>query len=245
MGVGAGIVYDSEPNDEFRECQLKARFLTGLQHSFELFETMHATREQGCRHWDRHLQRLRASAAFFRLVFDEEKITEGVREACVQLPAGVPHRMRLALNADGVCSIQYSPLSPLTEPVKLLLASQPVEVDPLFLRHKTTVRTAYDQAWRTAESQGAFDMLFCNARGEVTEGGRSNVFVKLDGRWFTPPLSSGALPGVMRAVLLDDAQWQAQERVLTLDDLRAAEEIVICNALRGAVRAEIVWNSVV
>ncbi|MGE5622047.1 MAG: aminotransferase class IV, partial [Bacillota bacterium] len=73
----------------------------------------------------------------------------------------------------------------------------------------------------------------------LTEGGRSNVFVKLDGRWYTPPLACGLLPGVMRAVLLADPAWNAQERRLTLDDLRRADEIVVCNALRGPLRARI------
>jgi para-aminobenzoate synthetase/4-amino-4-deoxychorismate lyase len=153
----------------------------------------------------------------------------------------MPYRMRLALDDEGNCQLQQAPLTSLTEPVKLLIAPLPVAVDPLFLLHKTTVRTAYDHAWRSAESAGAIDTLFCNARGEVTEGGRSNVFVKLDGRWHTPPLSCGVLPGVMRAAMLADPQWMASERVLTLDDLRKAEQIVVCNALRGALAAEIVW----
>ena len=127
----------------------------------------------------------------------------------------------------------------LPEPVKLLLSEQPTIADDLFLRHKTTVRERYDDAWRSAEAQGAFDMLFFNTQGELTEGGRCSVFVKLDGRWYTPPLSAGLLPGVMRAILLDDPIWDARERRLTLDDLRVAEEIVVCNALRGVLRAEV------
>jgi para-aminobenzoate synthetase/4-amino-4-deoxychorismate lyase len=74
----------------------------------------------------------------------------------------------------------------------------------------------------------------------LTEGGRSNVFIKLRGRWYTPPLSAGLLPGVMRDVLLNDSTWRATERRLTVVDLRAAEEIVVCNALRGAMRAVLV-----
>ncbi|HSY26775.1 MAG TPA: aminotransferase class IV, partial [Burkholderiaceae bacterium] len=242
MGVGAGIVHDSRADDEYEECQLKARFLIGLRHDFELFETMHATREHGCRHLDRHLMRLRSSAAFFGFSFDEVKIKTMLQEACSDLPATVPHRLRLALVADGSCVLQRAPLAALTEPVKLLLAQQPVALDPLFLQHKTTVRTDYDNAWRAAESQDAFDTLFCNRQGEITEGGRSNVFVKLGGRWFTPPLVSGVLPGVMRSVVLDDPQWNAIEKRLTLDDLRVAEEIILCNALRGVLRVEIVWG---
>lgn len=71
----------------------------------------------------------------------------------------------------------------------------------------------------------------------MTEGGRSNVFVKLAGRWYTPPLASGVLPGIMRAVLLDDPAWAARERRLSRSDLLAAEAVVLCNSLRGAMQA--------
>lgn len=80
-------------------------------------------------------------------------------------------------------------------------------------------------------------MLFFNERGELTEGGRSSVFVKLDGKWFTPPIDAGVLPGVMRAVLLEELG--AAERTLTMDDLRNAEDLFISNALRGAVKARL------
>lgn len=82
-------------------------------------------------------------------------------------------------------------------------------------------------------------MLFFNERGELTEGGRSNVFVKLDGQWVTPPLSCGVLPGVMRGVLLDDPAFAAKERVVTRDDLSRAEALLLTNALRGTLDAEL------
>jgi para-aminobenzoate synthetase/4-amino-4-deoxychorismate lyase len=138
--------------------------------------------------------------------------------------------------------VQSAPLTLLSSPVKVLLARQPTVANALFLRHKTTVRERYDAAWRAAEAEGAFDMLFCNTLGELTEGARSNVFVKLEGRWYTPPLAAGLLPGVMRAVLLGDPAWNASERRLTLDDLRAAEEVVVCNALRGVLNAIVQWS---
>ena len=107
----------------------------------------------------------------------------------------------------------------------------------IFLRHKTSVRGRYDAAWRAAETHGAFDALFFNERGELTEGGRSNVFVRFGEAWYTPPLASGVLPGVMRAVLLDDPAWHAGERTITRSMLEQADEIVVCNALRGLLRA--------
>lgn len=238
MGVGAGIVHDSVAADEYAECGLKAKFLTGLKSDFELFETMYATREDGCRHVELHLQRLRSSAAYFGFAFNDADVRRTLDRTCAGLSPG-PHRVRLALKQSGECAVQSAQLVPLSGPVSVLLAQQPTLSTDLFLRHKTTVRERYDEAWRAAEAQGAFDMLFFNTRNELTEGARSNVFIKLDGRWYTPPLAAGLLPGVMRTVLIADPAWNATERKLTLEDLRAAEEVVVCNALRGALRATI------
>ena len=241
MGVGAGIVHDSVAADEYEECRLKARFLIGMQAEFELFETMYATRDDGVRHLDRHLLRLAASAAYFGFVFDEGKIRAALHAACAAFDDASARRLRFALRQDGSHTIQSAALTPLVEPVHILLAEEATDGRDLFLRHKTTIRTAYDAAWRAAERQGAFDKVFCNTQGQLTEGGRSTLFVKLQGQWYTPPLSSGLLPGVMRAAVLDDPIWSAQERILTREDLRNAEQIFVCNALRGVVPAVIVW----
>lgn len=242
MGVGAGIVHDSDAAREYAECRLKARFLSGLPQDFTLFETMHATREDGCRHVELHLARLRSSAAYFGMPYDQSGIRARLAETCAVLPAGSAHRVRLTLGCSGF-DVSSAPLSVLAAPVRLLLSPLPVLGDDLFLRHKTSVRVRYDEAMRAAESRGAFDMLFFNLRGELTEGARSNVFVKLAGRWHTPPLAAGALPGVMRSVLMTDPAWNAVERTISVEDLRAAEEVVVTNALRGAVRATIDWQA--
>ncbi|WP_413673116.1 chorismate-binding protein [Massilia cellulosiltytica] len=237
LGVGAGIVYDSDAGAEFAECRLKAGFLTGLANDFEIFETIHATRADGCRHLERHLARLGASAAYFGHPFKPDLARAAVVEACAALPDDAPHRVRLALRPDGEIVVQTGVLAPLQEPVAVLLADAPTRAHDVFLRHKTSIRSRYDAAWRAAESAGAFDTLFFNERDELTEGGRSNVFVKIGGRWYTPPLSSGVLPGVMRGVLLDDPAWGAIECPLTRESLARAQEIVVCNALRGPLRA--------
>ncbi len=242
MGVGAGIVHDSRAQDEWEECALKAQFLTGLAPDFELFETMYANQGEGCRNLPRHLARLEASAQQFGFAWDEATVRGALQAALTAMtamPAGQPHRLRLALKPDGTCSVQTAPLQALKEPVYFLLADETTEANDLFLAHKTTLRARYDAAWKSAEAAGAFDQLFFNAEGELTEGGRSNVFVKLAGRWYTPPLSSGVLPGVMRAVLLDDPAWAASERRLSRSDLLAAEAVVLCNALRGAMPASL------
>jgi len=83
-------------------------------------------------------------------------------------------------------------------------------------------------------------MVFFNERGELTEGGRSNVLVNIGGRWFTPPLSSGVLPGIMRSVLMDDPEWGVTERHINAVELQQADAVAVCNALRGVMLAELV-----
>ena len=90
---------------------------------------------------------------------------------------------------------------------------------------------------RDAEAVGAFDRLFVNAEGALTEGGRSTLLVRLDGRWTTPPLSAGVLPGVMRSALMVDPVWLVSERVLWPADLGRAQALAVCNALRGVLPA--------
>lgn len=241
MGVGAGIVHDSETAAEYAECQLKARFLTGLPHEFTLFETLHVTRSGGYRHLALHLQRLRTSAAYFGFAYPEDQVHKALEDALDGLRPAQAYRARLSLDQSGQCVLEVAPLTPLPAAVTVLIGTHQTNAADVFLRHKTTVRTDYDAAWRAAEAKGAFDTLFTNAAGELTEGGRSNIFVQIQDRWYTPPLACGVLPGIMRSVLLADPRWSASERCLTLSDLRMAKRLVVCNALRGAMAATVIW----
>ncbi|MBU9163382.1 aminodeoxychorismate synthase component I [Burkholderia multivorans] len=242
MGVGAGIVLDSVAADEYAECELKARFLTDADPGFQLFETTCATPADGIRHVDRHLARLQRSADAFGFRFDADALRRAIDARCAALDGDGPYRMKLSLAKDGTLDIVAAALKPLPAgPVRVWLAADhgfaPTRANDALLLHKTTRRADYDRAWQAAEALGGFDMLFVNERGELTEGGRSNLFVKLDGQWVTPPLASGVLPGVMRAVLLDDPAFGAVERIVTRDDLARAQALLLTNALRGALDA--------
>lgn len=244
MRVGAGIVYDSDADSEYAECLLKARFLTGVSSDFSLIETLQAHRASGARHLNLHLERLSASARHFGFRCDTAQIAAQIRAVCAGLTDGQLYRMRLLLNADGSVDIRTAPMSvSLPSPVRLLLAEQPMQSQDVFLRHKTTLRRRYDLAWQAAEKNGAFDALFINEKSQVTEGGRSNLFVCRDGQWLTPPLSEGVLPGIMRGLLLNDPTMNAREAVLTLDDLRNAERIMVCSSLRGSLPATVDWEA--
>ena len=238
LGIGAGIVLDSVAADEFEECRLKGRFLTGLDPGFALFETMRGSRGAGIARRERHLQRLLTSARALGFAASRQAIAAALDAAVGALPPHGDWRLKLTLHHDGRLALQTGsePLQAIDGPVRLRVAALPLAVDALF-GHKTTRREFYEAAIRTAEAEGCFDTLCHSADGTLVEGARSSVFVRLDGRWFTPPVADGALPGVLRAELLADPAWAATERRLTLADLARAEQIVVCNALRGALPA--------
>ncbi|MDL9997870.1 chorismate-binding protein [Variovorax sp. J22P240] len=244
LGIGAGIVADSQAVDEFRESHLKARFLTGLDPGFELFETMLAVSEQGARpvlrHLDRHLARMAHSARVLGFGFDRASALDAVSGLVQSLPPDMRWRVRLALSHDGSLQFQHAALAPLeVESVVLRVADERLPNFNPLAAHKTTLRQVYDEGVRAAERVGAFDSLFFTTDGRLVEGGRTSVFLKIDGRWITPPVTDGALPGVMRGCLLEDPAWGAIERSLGWSDLQRAEAIVVCNALRGALPARL------
>ena len=155
------------------------------------------------------------------------------------------YRLRIDLTPDGELSVASAVIHQANEPVKIFWAKDILTGNVTMysgnalLRHKISNRSLYDQAWNEAVKLGGFDALFCNEHGFVTEGGRTSIFVKPQdcSEWLTPPVSAGLLPGVMRAALLADPQMNAREANLTINDVLMANEIMLSNALRGAIKA--------
>lgn len=232
LGVGSGIVIDSDPGREYAECLLKSRFLTGFDPGFELIETMRL--EFGkFPLLTLHLERLAASAQALGFACDVPALAEALAEISSSCAAGI-HRVRLTLAHDGHYRIDLAKMSDDGQSRQVALADERLDADDYLLRHKTSARSLYDRALaRLANHPNVFDALFLNTRGEVCEGARSNVFIERGGVLLTPPLSCGLLPGVMRRHLLESGR--ARECVLTLDDLLDAPAIHMANALRGLI----------
>ena len=145
---------------------------------------------------------------------------------------GLRRRVRLALARDGQFGLTHEAINaPQPALLKVGLARARLDRADPFLRHQTTHRAVYDDAFAEAASQGLDEALFLNREGLVAEASRNSVFVQRDGVLLTPPLTVGLLPGVLRATLLQTGA--AVEAALSLADLERAEAWFVGNSLHG------------
>ena len=240
LGVGAGIVADSEPLAEWREAQVKAGFARSSSAdctapAFDLIETMRFDPEEGIPLLEGHLTRLSSSAHELGFAFDRHAARNQIQTLCFDLDA--PARVRLTCARSGTTAIEVAPL-PVTpsEPLDCIALPLPVDPGDWRLRHKTTDRGFYADALAAARHLDAHEALLVRDDGLVTEGSWTSVFVERDGVLATPPRAIGLLPGVLRDSLI--AEGRAVEAELTLDDLENG--FWIGNAVRGLMRARLI-----
>ncbi|WP_342617987.1 aminodeoxychorismate synthase component I [Rhodoferax sp. GW822-FHT02A01] len=238
LGVGSGVVLDSDAHTEYAETQAKARFLTAMDPGFTLFETMRVSHGR-IHHLNHHRRRLQGSAEALGFRMDEQDMDEVLQQKLATLEPTQQYRMRLDLCHDGSMTVQHAALPPLAlGPARLVLSDTLLPPhETALLMHKTSLRSGYDAAIRKAVALDAFDTIFVNALGELSEGARSNLLIQSNGRWYTPPLASGVLRGVMRTRLLERCP-HITEKVLHLQDALSAQALMVCSALRGLQRAQ-------
>jgi para-aminobenzoate synthetase/4-amino-4-deoxychorismate lyase len=233
-GAGGGITWGSDAARERAELHAKAAVLVHDPAEHHLVETLAFLPPTGLRSRDRHLARLADSAAYFGFRFDRDAVLAVARHALAGRTE--PARVRILLARAGDVSVEVGELPAAgTGPVRLVVDDEPVDSASPWLQHKTTRREPY--AARALRHPDADDVVLVNERGELTETTIANLGVRLDGTWWTPPTTSGCLPGVERARLLD--LGRLRERVLHVEDLAAADGLAVLNSLRGRRAAQL------
>jgi para-aminobenzoate synthetase/4-amino-4-deoxychorismate lyase len=226
-GLGSGITLDSTPEGEYDEWLVKRRFLLRATASFDLLETLRL--KQG-EYWllDAHIQRLLGSAEYFGFRHDADKVRQALTANAKQFAHGT-WRVRLILSRDGLTKVESHVLESNAESVKVVLAQTSIDSSDEWLCHKTTERSVY--APHVPVTEGIFDTLMFNERDELTEFTRGNLVVEIGGKRFTPPLSCGLLPGILRGQLL--RLGEVTERVVMRSELATASGIWFANSVRG------------
>lgn len=229
MGVGSGIVYDSDAHAEYAEVQLKMRFLHEVNRELGLIESMRLEPDGSIGHRELHMTRLRQAAQVFGFYVPERAIQEELDAYVKHRPQREARRLRLQLNSDGTFSLADFAIPAVPARPVVVLSDQRIDSDSIFRRHKTTQRNLYETEYARAAETGAYEVLFLNQHGRVAEAARHNVFIRKNGQLITPPIVEGALPGVLRQSM----QAELIEQPLTLDDIKSADHLYIGNAVRG------------
>lgn len=250
MGIGSGIIHDSDPEQEWRECLLKGRFLSHPPPVFNLIETLLWQPATGYWLLPEHLERLAASADYFRYRFDREELARELDRLAGDFAAS-PMRVRLTLAKNGRIGLAATPCPPpavITMPAQQAPQSglpqvtfSSVTTDPSspWLFHKTTLRDVYDTERQRALDAGFYEVLFVNNRGEATEGSITNIFILRQGTLLTPAMECGLLPGVFRRYLLEHGPLPVREAILTRPDIEKAEALFVGNSVRGLVQVRL------
>ena len=234
-GIGSGITSSALPDAEWQEWRDKRKFLERASLSFDLLETLALDNGQ-LRHAAAHLARMASAAAHFGYVWDAAIVQRCLQSLAQAHPQGL-WRVRLLLGTQGQAHAEAFSLDASTARVRLQLAASPlINAQGEFVRFKTTRRAHYDAFTPTVP--GVFDTVLWNEQGEITECTRGNLALQLDGRWVTPPLACGLLPGIGRALALQDGRLV--ESVVRLDDLSRVQGWAFLNSLRGWIGAELV-----
>jgi para-aminobenzoate synthetase / 4-amino-4-deoxychorismate lyase len=229
LGLGSGVVADSDEAAEWDECLAKGDFAKVDRYGFDLIETMRFEPAHGIARLELHLERMKSSAQAFGFEFDRHAARNQLHAATFHLDG--LSKIRLLLSKSGAVAIETRPLADATEAWSVTVAPLPVDASDFRLFHKTTDRAFYDDA---RMASGADEVLFTDADGFLTEGSITALFVERDGKLLTPPLSRGALPSVLRRELVESGQ--ATEADLRAEDL--GENFFVGNSVRGLIAAK-------
>ncbi len=236
-------------NDEI--CEASAKVLSpgqiGLLSGWGVFSTLRIT-DGVLFAFERHWERMRRDASALRVPFPRDP--EYLRSRLLRLiqaneAYNATLRVVVVRNRGGIWegpNDRDSDLIALTtglkdwgEGVRLAVREQARHSTGVFAGTKILSWALNLACLEEAQERGFDEVILLNERGEVSECTSANIFISEGGRVWTPPLSSGCLPGVTRELLLGEVRVDGLpvgEKVLRLDDLMRADEVFITSTTR-------------
>ncbi len=191
LGIGSGIVWDSEPKKEYEETLLKANFLLNPIPYFEIFETFSWEKEKINPLLFFHYQRLLSSAQYFKFKIPKELRSFQNFSNFLQknLEAKSSLRVKVSLSPEGDLKVLQSPISSpgWGQEIRIGLIKRKTAKN-LWHFHKTTLREEYDLWRKKGEELGLTEIVFYDEQKNLLEGTISNVFLKIGREYLTPPL---------------------------------------------------------
>lgn len=232
IGIGGGITWLSDANNEYKECLQKMKFLKNTVHTdFRIMESLLVS-QNDLHYFTEHLNRMEESAQCFAFNYNRNAIKEETLYYVQNhMDQNKDYKLRLLLDKQGNLQIESDEIIHGQNTLKVALSKDKVNSSNIFLYHKTTHRDFYEYKLKQAKDHGFDDLIFRNEKEELTETCRNNLFIKGKETILTPMVSSGLLNGIMRQILLrDDNKYR--EGKLYQKDLLSAEAIYVSNSVR-------------
>lgn len=151
-------------------------------------------------------------------------------DLAVRWLGGQTGQIRISLLSSGDCLIASRTHEIPESALRVTLYPYPKNQDSILAGVKTLSYGENAHSLRYAQENGFDDVLFLNQRGEVSESALANLLLFDGSRWWTPPLSSGALPGVTRELLI--AHFEVGERTISQRDLVEMKAMALTSSLR-------------
>ncbi len=232
IGLGSGIVWDSNPSEEYEETKLKGKFLTHPVDSFEIFETMKYDKGRIFL-LNLHLKRLKEAANHFLFNYSSGLIKSELKNLIKKLDTETKI-IKMSLSKQGEIKFEVRPYKKSVGKIKVAISENNIDLHNPFQYFKTTNRELYNNEYKTYSSKGFFDVIYFNQNGELVEGAITNIFIKKKNVLFTPPVESGLLSGVYRNYLIKKYPEIVQKK-LYLKDILSADELFLTNSVREKV----------
>lgn len=222
-GVGGGITWDSKWEAEYEETKQKSAVLYRQNPKFDLISTGRIHRGK-LLFLKEHLNRLQESSRYFSYPFNKEEVQNQVEDLCQSLDFDTDYRLKMSLAKNGELTFEHNQLTGLADDFcQARLVEQTHPLDSPYTYFKTS--------YRPHISLEPHEQIYYNQKKELLETSIGNLVLKIEDQLYTPPVHLGLLNGIYRQSLI--ANNQVTERVLTLDNLKQAQAIYGCNAVRG------------
>ena len=222
-GVGGGITWDSKWEAEYEETKQKSAVLYRQNPKFDLISTGRIHRGK-LLFLKEHLNRLQESSRYSSYPFNKEEVQNQVEDLCQSLDFDTDYRLKMSLAKNGELTFEHNQLTGLADDFcQARLVEQTYPLDSPYTYFKTS--------YRPHISLGPHEQIYYNQKKELLETSIGNLVLKIEDQLYTPPIRLGLLNGIYRQNLI--ANNQVTERVLTLDNLKQAQAIYGCNAVRG------------
>jgi branched-chain amino acid aminotransferase len=140
-------------------------------------------------------------------------------------------RLRLLFKKDGTFLAVHNPYTEISHNLKL--CTFPVPIDIKGVPSKTFPYTSRLDILKDAEARGCDEAIVINSNRDVCEGAVSNLIFYTNGMWITPPIVQGVLPGVMRALVVENLPVKV--RNLDTNDLSHVQAAIVISSLKIAI----------